>query len=73
MSDTPQLDNYEFKKAQGLYKGYGAKRDYPKIDIYAAGIYQCSTTWAKTCKEAREHYKSPTGGNAKITARFSKD
>lgn len=22
-------------------KHYGEKRDYPKIDIYAAGIYQC--------------------------------
>jgi len=52
---------------------YGDKRDYPKIDIYAQGIYQCSTTWAKSCKEARERYKSPTGGTAKITAHYSKE
>ena len=35
---------------------YGDKRDYPKIDIYFNGDYICSTTWARTLKEAVKHY-----------------
>ena len=35
---------------------YGDKRSYRKIDIYVAGKYECSTTWARTCKEAVEKY-----------------
>ena len=54
---------------------YGDKRDYPKIDIYVNRIYRCSTTWAKTCKEAVAKFiesdpAMPQG--AKVTAFFSK-
>lgn len=39
---------------------YGDKRDYRKIDIYlrmAPGwAYGCSTTWARTCKEAKQRF-----------------
>ena len=35
---------------------YGDKRDYPKIDIYVSGEYTCTTTWARTLKEAKERY-----------------
>ncbi len=35
-------------------KAYGEKRDYRKIDLYMFNKYECSTTWAKTCKEAKE-------------------
>lgn len=35
---------------------YGDKRDYPKIDIYVHGKYACSTTWARTCKQAVNKY-----------------
>lgn len=35
---------------------YGDKRDYPKIDVYVNGQYECTTTWAKTCKEAKEKF-----------------
>jgi hypothetical protein len=35
---------------------YGDKRNYRKIDIFINGKYECSTTWANTCKEARVRY-----------------
>lgn len=35
---------------------YGDKRDYRKIDIYVDGEYKVSTTWASSCKEAKEKY-----------------
>jgi hypothetical protein len=40
---------------------YGDKRDYRKIDIYTrntkgVAVYECSTTWAKTCKQAKENF-----------------
>lgn len=36
---------------------YGDKRDYRKIDIYTVqGRYLCSTTWARTLKEAKQRY-----------------
>ena len=37
---------------------YGTFNDYPKIDIYrkSDGAYMCSTTWARTCKEALWQY-----------------
>lgn len=40
---------------------YGDKRDYPKIDIYVHGKYACSTTWARTCKEAVDRYMASKG------------
>lgn len=43
---------------------YGDKRDYPKIEIwrkYPGGKstgwrFECVTTWARTCKEAKERF-----------------
>ena len=35
---------------------YGDKRDYRKIDIFWRGYYKASTTWARTCKEAKERF-----------------
>ena len=35
---------------------YGNKRDYPKIELVYAGKYVGTTTWSKTCREAREKY-----------------
>ena len=46
---------------------YGDKRDYPKIDLYVRnkenGIFEYvgSSTWAKTCKEAKARYLANTG------------
>lgn len=28
----------------------------PKIDIFVRGKYECSTNWAKTCKEAKASF-----------------
>jgi len=57
---------------------YGDKRDYKKIDILWYGKYECSTTWFKTCKEAKQAWIKEQG-NIKpsdclvgVTARFSK-
>jgi hypothetical protein len=51
---------------------YGNKRDYPKINIYRHGVYLCSTTWAKNCREAREYWlvKNPLVDSKTIIARF---
>jgi len=53
---------------------YGTKRDFPKIEIYRQGHYVCSTTWAKTCKEARARFLSVRSYETPgaITARFAK-
>lgn len=50
---------------------YGDKRDYPKIDIYWRGLYRGTTTWAKTCKEAKQRFfdKHPNLLINEITAR----
>ncbi len=40
---------------------YGDKRDFPKIDIYFMGSYQCSTTWARTLKQAKESFMNKSG------------
>ena len=51
---------------------YGTYRDYPKIHICVGGQgiwkYAASTTWARTCKEARRIYADEKGlvlGNVK--------
>lgn len=56
---------------------YGDKRDFRKIDIFIGAYgkwrYAASTTWARTCKEARERYANKHGmclGN--IRANFSR-
>jgi hypothetical protein len=41
---------------------YGDKRDYKKIYIFVKNmangqfLYKATTTWSRTCKEARERY-----------------
>lgn len=35
---------------------YGDKRDYPKIDIFLDGKYEGTTTWSRTCADAKEKY-----------------
>ena len=57
---------------------YGTYRDYPKIHIYVGAgggwDYVASTTWARTCKEARAIYADEKGlclGNVK--ALFAKN
>ncbi len=44
---------------------YGTYRDYPKIHIYVVAYGSCnyvaSTTWARTCKEARAIYADEKG------------
>jgi hypothetical protein len=52
---------------------YGAKSDYPKIDIYSGEAYRCSTTQAKSVKDAIEKYKAscPDDKND-IKAHYSK-
>jgi hypothetical protein len=54
---------------------YGDKRAYAKIDLYVEGNYLCSTTWARTCKEAIERLirKLPQYSGRKVIARFSND
>jgi len=54
---------------------YGDKRTYPKIDLYVDGKYLCSTTWARTYKEAIERLlkKLPKYNGRKVTASFSND
>ena len=62
---------------------YGDKRDYPKIHILTAHngpdgryfAYHSSTTWARTCKEAKQKFyeaKYPAIPLADIKCRFAK-
>jgi hypothetical protein len=37
-------------------RAYGDKRDYPKIELVYGGVYKGTTTWSKTCREAREKF-----------------
>jgi len=49
----------EIKKYQAfesVCEAHGDKRDFPKIDIYVSGKYVASTSWSKTCAEAKEKY-----------------
>jgi len=50
----------------------GNKRDYPKIDIYVDGVYAVSTTWSRTCSEAKARYIARNGSTGKVKAVFSK-
>ncbi len=57
---------------------YGDKRDYRKIDLFVRRkgetrwTYAVSTTWARTCREAVEHYQ-PTGAGVtfEVKAHFA--
>ena len=49
---------------------YGDKRDFPKIELVYNGKYVGTTTWSKTCREAREKYieRNPTCDSSKVKA-----
>ena len=49
-------DNMREEREKGCKMKYGEKRDYRKIDIFLNGEYQCSTTWARTLKEAKKRF-----------------
>lgn len=57
---------------------YGDRRDYQKIDLYVrrSGVFEYvgSTTWSKTCREAKEKYRAkyPNLLLSDIKARFAK-
>ena len=45
---------------------YGVKRNYRKIDIFhradgSGWIYVGSTTWSRTCREAKDRFLAATG------------
>ena len=42
---------------RGIEMAYGDKRNYRKIDIIVGGQYCCSTTWAKSLREAVEKFQ----------------
>jgi len=45
---------------------YGDKRDYCKIDLYCGGQYLCSTTWAKSLKEAIAKWKEANPNDVRV-------
>ena len=51
---------------------YGAKRDYPKIELFYDGVYVGTTTWSRTCKEAKRRFAkdNPKLNATKIRACF---
>jgi hypothetical protein len=65
------------RETKGMTMTYGDKRDYRKIDIYHDRHgYVCSTTWAKTCREAIDRFiearKLTNEYKASYSARFAK-
>lgn len=58
-------------------KKYNNQTKCYKIDIFINGCYECSTDWAKTCKEAKnrfiEKHKLEPFLAKKVTAHFYKD
>ena len=51
---------------------YGDIRDYRKIDLFYNGFYIYSTTWAKTCKEAKAKLLENKGNYQKLVQLFGK-
>ena len=51
---------------------YGLKRDYPKIDIFVNGNYVATTTWSRTCKEAKIRYERSHPEAVRVTVRRQK-
>jgi len=54
------------------------KTDYRKIDIYIKNkhnnwVYECSTTWSKTCKLAKQRFmnKHYYSDNTQVKANYS--
>ncbi len=71
------VDDLDNASRDDLDPPYGDKRDYRKIDLYECGPrglrYMASTTWAKSCGEARERYASETGKELNnVRARYSR-
>ena len=57
---------------------YGTFRDYAKIRVYnrKTGEYVCSTTWARTCREAVQTFiafSAPEANERDYFARFVKN
>lgn len=48
------------------------KTNNPKIDIYVDGVYRSTTTWARTCRIAKERFLNayPDIDPAKVKANF---
>jgi hypothetical protein len=53
---------------------HGDKRDYPKIEIFVGGKYRATTTWAKSCKEAKEKFleKNPDISPSEVKCEYKK-
>ena len=49
------------------------KTNYKKIDIYFMGAYVASTTWRKTCKEARKSYAEKQGISQEFVKAYFSD
>lgn len=47
---------FKLRRRYGRSTSYGDKRDYPKIELYYDGEYKGTTTWARTCREAKEKF-----------------
>lgn len=77
-ADAECQRNEQFRAAIRAHKpktppNYGDKRDYRKIDIFVYGRYVCSTTWARTCREAIARYieRHPEHDMAIVKAHYS--
>jgi hypothetical protein len=57
-----------------MKKQYFADTKGYKIDIFINDVYFCSTTWSKTCKEARQKFleKHPKLLPGHVTCHFDK-
>jgi len=71
-----ELDAYYKRNYADEYTkqaAYGDKRDFPKIDIFIDGVYDSSTTWAKSCKEAKEQFllKYPNYTSEQVRCEFA--
>jgi hypothetical protein len=66
----------EMGKTAGWMKtvAYGDKRNFPKIEIFVDGEYKATTTWAKTCKEAKEKFleQNPNISASQVKCSFKK-
>lgn len=51
-----EWENIGKKQGWDRTSAYADKRNHPKIDIFVDGKYKASTTWSRTCKEAKEKY-----------------
>lgn len=51
---------------------YGDKRNHRKIDIFVDGSYVGTTTWSRTCREAKQKFleKHPDTDPNSVRTRF---